>query len=268
MKRAILIFITATAVALPRIPAGAQAIPPRLHVNPRWRECSLQLDSSLTQAAWHQFTREAGLVVYFRPLADARPLGKRNFEASLLQWKTGIHAADPAWNDTFVHPDSAHWLFEGDGLEFPGLMVRAGVTETTDIAAYVTKNPRANYGFYGAQLQRALVGGSSKWGVAARLSFVSLYGPEDLDFSVYGVDLIASRTIALSRWASVSPYAGISHYLARSHEKTAAVNLDDEMVAGGSRSFGAALNVSAARLGVEYSAARVGSFSIKLGVGF
>src|SRR3989339_644390 len=39
-----------------------------LHINPRWSECSFQLDPSLTQEAWRQFTREAGLVVYFRSL--------------------------------------------------------------------------------------------------------------------------------------------------------------------------------------------------------
>src|SRR5687768_9151675 len=59
-----------------------------LHVNPRWKECSFQLDPSLTQKAWREFTSEAGLVVYFSPLTDAKPMGAKNFEVSLLQWKT------------------------------------------------------------------------------------------------------------------------------------------------------------------------------------
>ncbi|HEX6049626.1 MAG TPA: hypothetical protein VFZ21_10160, partial [Gemmatimonadaceae bacterium] len=130
---------------------------PDLHVNPRWKECSFQLHSSLTQSAWRQFTREAALVAYFRPLVDAQPMGKGRFELSVLQWETGIDDHDAAWNDTFVHPDSAHWLFEGDGLKFPGLMVRAGVSDNTDVGVYFTKNPGANYGFYAAQVQHALV---------------------------------------------------------------------------------------------------------------
>jgi hypothetical protein len=258
------------ATTLIQAPARAQAHEhPHLHVNPRWKECSFQLDPSLTQSAWHQFTQEAGLVAYFRPLSDARPMGKGKFEVSLLQWQTGIDDHDAAWNDTFVHPDSSHWLFEGEhGLKFPGLMARAGVTGKTDVGVYLTKNPNANYGFYGGQVQQSLVGDKNKaWAAAARVSFVSMYGPEDLNLTVYGVDLLASRTVTLSRWASLSPYAGVSSYLSTSHEKTTAVNLDNERVLGGQAMLGATLQLSVARLGVEYNVARVRSTSLKVGIG-
>jgi hypothetical protein len=261
------LILPAAAIVLVVASAEAQT-QPKLHVNPRWHECSFQIDPSLTQAAWHQFTQEAGLVTFFRPMSDASPLGRGSVEVSVLQWKTGIKAEDAAWNDTFVHPDSTHWLFEGDGLQFPGLMVRAGVNEKTDIAAYFTKNPEANYGFYGAQLQRSLLGSGTPWAVAARASFVSIYGPEDLDFAVYGGELIASRRIELRKWAALSPYAGASGYLSRSHEKTVAVNLDDEQVGGAQATFGAALQISKLRLGTEYNVARVRSLSMKIGVGF
>src|SRR5207247_7521546 len=116
----------ALAITLFHTPAAAQSGgTPRLHVNSRWKECSFQLDPSLTQAAWRQFTEEAGLVVYFRPLSDARPMGTGHFEISALKWKTGIDDANAAWNDTFVHPDSTHYLFEGSGQELTGLMLRA-----------------------------------------------------------------------------------------------------------------------------------------------
>src|SRR5688572_31792544 len=84
----------------------------QLHVNPRWKECSFQLDASLTQNAWREFTKEAGLVVYFRSLTDAKPMGARNFELSLLQWETAFDDTKDAWNDTFVHPTETHWLKE------------------------------------------------------------------------------------------------------------------------------------------------------------
>jgi hypothetical protein len=245
-------------------PAAAQ----KLHVNPRWEECSFQIDPSLTQSAWHQFTREAGLAIYFRSLSDARPLAKGKFEVSALQWRTSIDDDKPAWNDTFVHPDSAHWLTEGSGLAIPGLSVRAGVGAKTDVAAYVTKNPGANYGFYGAAVQRSIVGDvSSKWNASARASFIKMYGPEDMDFSVYGADLVASRTLTLSRWAAISPYAGVSGYLARAHEKTPVVNLANENVIGARASVGAELRVSKARIAAEYNAARVGGISFKIGFG-
>ena len=258
----------AIAVALCQTPAAAQTNNhPKLHVNPRWKECSFQLDPSLTQAAWHQFTQEAGLVAYFRPLADARPMGRGNFEVSMLQWQTNIDDSAPAWNDTFVHPDSTHWLIEGNGLKFPGFMARAGVAAKTDVAVYFTKNPNANYGFYGAQLQQNLVEDVSGWSASARTSFLKIYGPEDLDFTTYGADVIVSRRLTISKWVRVSPYAGVSSYLANSHEKSPVVNLADEHVLGGQAMVGAEVQLSKARLAAEYNVSRVNSFSLKVGIG-
>lgn len=239
-----------------------------LHVNPRWKDCSFQLDPSLTQAAWHQFTREAGIVTYFRALSDAEPMGRGQVELSAMQWKTGIHDSDAAWNDTFVHPDSAHWLFEGDGLKFPGLAVRAGITDRVDGGVYFTKNPNANYGFYGGQMQYAVAEDASRrWALSTRASFVSMFGPEDVAFSVYGVDMVASRRIPLfAKWTSISPYVGGSTYLAHAHEKSAVVNLSDENVLGVQGTVGAAAQLSVARVSAEYGFARVRSMSLKVGV--
>ena len=263
----------ALAIALFQTPGSAQhshghSHGPELHVNPKWKECSFQLDPSLTQAAWRQFTREAGLVAYFRPLSDAKPLGKGTFEVALLQWQTGIDDHDAAWNDTFVHPDSSHWLFEGAGLKFPGLMVRAGVSSKTDVGIYLTKNINANYGFYGGQVQHNLAGSrTSDWAASARVSFVSLYGPEDLNFTVFGADLVGSREIAVASWASVSPYLGVSTYLSSSHEKSAVVSLHDERVLGAQAMVGAELQLSKVRLAMEYNVAKVNSVSMKVGFG-
>jgi hypothetical protein len=240
-----------------------------LHVNPRWDECSFQLDPALTQQAWRQFTREAGLVTYFRPLADARPMGAGHVELSILQATTEIDDTDAAWNDTFVHPDETHWLHEGSGLPVPGLMARAGVTGRLDVGAYFTKNPNANYGIYGAQAQYNIARGrNADWAVSTRASFVSLYGPEDLDFTVYGVDVLASKAFPVARWASVSPYAGVSGYLNSSHEKSDVVSLEDENILGVQAMVGAVAQISVARIAVEYNAAKVGSRTIKVGVAF
>ncbi|HWJ16403.1 MAG TPA: hypothetical protein VNS10_21830 [Gemmatimonadaceae bacterium] len=261
--------IAVAAIALSQAQAIAQTHNhPKLHVNPRWEECSFQLDPSLTQAAWHQFTQEAGLVSYFRPLAAARPMGRGKFEVSMVQWQTNIDDSAPAWNDTFVHPDSMHWLFEGKGLKFPGLMARVGVAAKTDVAVYLTKNPGANYGFYGAQVQQNLVDDASRgWSASARASFIKIYGPEDLDFTTYGADVVASKRLTITKWISVSPYAGVSSYLAISREKSALVNLSSEQVIGGLAMVGTEVQLSKARLAVEYDVSRVNSLSLKVGVG-
>ena len=252
------------AIGLIQTPASAQ----KLHVNPRWKECSFQLDSSLTQAAWRRFSREAGLAIYFRSLDDARPVAKGKFEISALQWQTKLDDKASAWNDTFVHPDSTHWLTEGSGLKIPGLSARVGVGANTDVAFYATKNPEANYGFVGGAVQRALAGSdSSAWNLSARVSYIRMAGPEDMDFSVYGTDFVASRTLTLSRWASISPYVNVSGYLSRAHEKSSRVDLEDENVFGTRASIGAELRLSKVRLGAEYDAARVGGISLRIGFG-
>jgi hypothetical protein len=241
-------------------PSAAQV----LHVDDRWHECAIVLSPSLTQQAWHQFVGELGHVVYFRPLASARPLGTGRFEVAILDWGSRIDASDDAWNDTFVHPDSTHWLFEGDALLIPGLMLRAGVSDRVDVGAYFTKSIGANYGFIGGQVQYGLIDDAEKaLAAATRLSVVRMFGPEDLTASVYGLDFVVSRDLS----AVFSPYAAISGYLARGHERTAKVSLDDENVAGVQGTLGMAVNVSVLRLGAEVNLGRVSGYSFKVAVG-
>lgn len=266
MKKSLLI-AAITLVGMAEI-SHAQSV--NLHVSSTWEECSFQLDSALTQSAWKQFTKEAGLVTYFRSLTDAKPMGAGHFEVAILQWQTGIDDSDAAWNDTFVHPDSTHWLFEGSRLPFPGLTGRIGITKKLDAAVYFTKNPKANYGLWGGQLQYNLVNDlEKKWAASARMSFVALHGPDDLNLNVIGFDGLVSKELKIySNWASISPYAGASLYLSNSHEKSEKVNLDDEHCPGMQGMVGAVARLSVVRLGVEYSFAKVSTLSFKVGVSF
>jgi hypothetical protein len=50
-------------------------------------------------------------------------------------------------------------------------------------------------------------------------------------------------------------------------EKAAVVDLDNEYVGGSQAMVGAVLELSGARLGIEYNAARVNSLSMKVGFG-
>ena len=243
---------------------------PTLHVNPRWEECSFQLDPSLTQEVWHQFAHEAGLVIHFRAVTDAKPMGAGRIEFSILQWNTGIDESDDTWNNTFVHPNSEHWLIGGDALPFPGLMLRAGISRKVDVAAYWMKSFGANYGVAGAQVQYNLINDTVRnWAVSTRASINSLYGPADLNLYSCGAEVLASKTFkVIPEWASVSPYAGISTYASHAHEKTEAVNLQDEYVSGMQYIAGAVAQVKMVRLGVEYNLSEVNTLSYKIGVNF
>lgn len=240
---------------------GSPLFGQKLHVNDRWDECSFLLDPALTQEAWHQFTGEAGLVTYFRPLNSAKPLGVKNFEIALLDWGTTIDDADAAWNDTFSHPDSTHTLFDGNALLFPGLMFRIGATNRIDIGAYFTKQPSANYGFYGGQVQYNFLNDSEKnLAAAVRFSFTQMFGPEDLNQSVYGLDVLASKDV----FRRFSPYAGVSGYLARAQETTSKVNLENENVFGLQGMVGMVVKISVLRIGGEINFANVLGYSFKV----
>lgn len=235
----------------------------KLHTNDRWKECALLLDPSLTPEAWRQFVSEIGLVTYFRPMTSARPMGRGEFEVELVNWGTRIDDSDAAWNDTFSHADSTHWLFEGAALYIPGLMARAGVTDRVDVGAYYTKAIGANYGFVGGQLQYDLSNERPRGLAAAgRVSVVRLFGPEDVKATTYGLDFLVSR-----EFKRLSPYAGVSGYMARGRETTTKVNLAPETAFGAQATVGVAARVSVLRLGAEYNLAKVPGMSFKLGFG-
>jgi hypothetical protein len=242
---------------------------PHLHVSNEWKECSFQIDPSLTQDAWHKFTQEAGLVTYFRSVTDAKPMGKGKFEFSILQWQTKIDESTDAWNNTFVHPNSEHWLIGGEELPFPGISLRAGVTRKIDIAAYWSERPGANYGVAGAQVQYNFINDTTKnWALSARASINSLYGPRDLNLYVCGVDVIASKEFKFNKHFGLSPYAGVSTYGSHAHEKTNAVDLKDEYISGMQGMIGAVAQIYCIRLGAEYNFADINTLSYKLGVNF
>lgn len=232
-----------------------------LHVNDQWDECAIVIDPALTQEAWHQFVGEVGVVMYFRSMSSAKPLGRGNIEFSVVNSGTRIDDAEAAWNDTFSHPDSTHWLFEGDALKIPGLILRMGVTDRLDAGVYFTKNPNSNYGFIGGQVQYALLdGATSPVAAAGRLNVVRLFGPDDLTATAYGADLVVSKDVAF-----LSPYAGVTGYLSRGHEKTSKVSLDDENVFGVQGVLGVSARISVISVGAELNLARVTGYSMKIG---
>ncbi len=241
-----------------------------LHVTTKWKDCSIQLDPSLTQQAWHQFAREAGLVTYFRSVTDAKPMGVKRFEVSILQWNTAINEHDDAWNNTFVHPNSEHELIGGNILPFPGISIRAGISRKVDVAVYWTQRFGANFGLAGAQVQYNFINDTVRnWSLSTRANFNYLYGPADLYFGVCGLDVLASKKFrTFADWASVSPYAGLSNYFVAAHERTDAVNLKDEYISGNQFLLGAVVQLSIVRLGVEYNFAKTNTLSYKFGVRF
>ncbi|HLP12213.1 MAG TPA: hypothetical protein VK177_09810 [Flavobacteriales bacterium] len=248
----------------------SQAQDVHLHVREKWENCSFQIDPSLTQDEWHRFTKEAAMVICFRSLASAAPLGAGKLEFGLLQWKTKIDETAGAWNNTFVHPHDEHYLIGGPVLPIPGITMRMGLTNKLDAGAYWTFAPGANYGFTGAQLQYNFMNAQThKIDVSSRIGVNRLYGPDDINFTTCSADVLAGKKLKLYKnWLSVSPYIGCSGYYARAHEKTSAVQLKNESVFGLQAMAGANIQISHFNVGVEYNVANVNTLSFKLAGNF
>lgn len=98
--------------------------------------------------------------------------------------------------------------------------------------------------------------------VAARVSAVKLLGPDDLTATVFGGDVVISKTVSY-----FSPYAGIASYWSLGHERTTKVNLDDESVLGFQGMIGIAARYKFLRIGTELNLAKVVGYSFKVGFG-
>ncbi len=230
----------------------------------------MQIDSSLTQEAWRQFTEEGGIIASLNPMSSAKPFGKGSFDIALTPALYPIDDTEAAWNDTFVHPHSTHWLYgatseesgevlagHADSMHSLGIplpRIRVGVTERVDVGLYYIPAPGANYAFLGGHV-RSNVLSDAKRGLnaAVRVRAAQLRKVEDFGVSTYALDLLASKDISV-----FSAYVGVSGYIARSHETTPVVDLDDETVLGVEGHVGgSALLFSHLRLGAEMTVGRL-----------
>jgi hypothetical protein len=233
-----------------------------LHVNAAVKDCSIELDPSLTQSQFHQFTREAGMFLTFKLLAPAEPLGAKKFQLGLEYSRLRIDDEDPAWNNTFTHPDKDHYL--GDVRAMPKLFARMGLSDKIDAGVYFTKNPEANYGFLGGEMKYAFLQEPAKSVAAAvRASYATLLGVDDMNFHVFSVDFSTSRNFGM-----LTPYLGLGVNLARAIETTSKVNLDNETILTPRGIVGARFSIAIISLTAEMEIAELSTFSLRTGFNF
>ncbi|HZI88938.1 MAG TPA: hypothetical protein VFD83_00630, partial [Candidatus Polarisedimenticolia bacterium] len=229
------------------------------HIDPSVRTCSMVIDPALTQAQWETFVRQAGAIITYKSLAPAKPRGKGSFSLGIDYSITPIDQRDPAWINTFTHPDADCPL--GDNIELPALRATLGVSRSMEIAGFWAAAPGANYGTVGGSFQYAFLRESARVPATAfRASAVALTGVPDFNFSVYSVGIEASKRIA-----SITPYAGVRQNLAVGTETTAKVNLDREAIPLTQGFLGAAFSVWRLGLTAEYDVSAVNTFALMMG---
>ena len=165
------------------------------HINPSVRTCSMVIDRSLTQDQWHSFTRQVGALSSFKPLASAKTLGRTNLYVAIDYASTPVNQHDPAWINTFVHPDANCPL--GDAIAVPTVRARLGVSDHMDVGGFWTTAPGANYGLLGGEVKYAFLPESKGSPAAAiRASVTTLTGVPDFNMNIFSIDALASKEVA------------------------------------------------------------------------
>ncbi len=229
------------------------------HIDPGVKSCSMVMDPSLTQVQWHTFTRQAGAMVTFKSLAPATTLGKMNFRVAIDYSSSPVDQHDPAWINTFTHPDADCPL--GDAIRIPTIRAAMGVSDNMDIGGFWTTAPGANYGVVGGELKYAFLQESQRRPAAAvRASVSILTGVPDFNMNIYSVDLMTSKKLA--RFA---PYVGFRQSLVIGTETTSKVDLDQERLSITQGYAGVAYSIWKLNLAAEYDVSIVNTFALVIG---
>ena len=230
------------------------------HIDPSVKSCSMVIDPSLTQAQWHTFAKQAGATVTFKSLAPANTLGRMNFQVGIDYASTPVDQHNPAWINTFTHPDEDCPL--GDAIVIPTIRASMGVSDKIDVGGFWTTAPGANYGAVGGEFKYGFLPESEKVPAAAlRASVSMLTGVPDFNVNVYSLDLLASKRIA-----AVTPYVGIKESLIIGTETTSKVDLDQEKLSITQGYVGVAYTIWKINLAAEYNVSPVNTFALVIGL--
>jgi hypothetical protein len=229
------------------------------HTSPGVTTCSMVIDPSLTQDQWHTFVEQAGTLIDFKSLAPASPLGKHHFTLGVVYTLTPVNQHDPAWINTFSHPDANCPL--GDQIVMPSLRATWGASDAVDVTGFWTQAPGANYGLAGGAMQYTFLGESAKRpAAAASVAFTSLTGVPDFDFNVMSVGLRASK-----RLARFTPYLGVKQGIAVGVEQTQKVDLKQENAPLAMAVVGTTWSIWKLGVAAEYEIADVNTFALQIG---
>jgi len=241
---------------------------PKLHVNNnKWPECAIELDPSLSQSDFRKFGQEASSFLYFKSVCSPKTLKKWKFELSLTRVTTGKICDDKThWNNTFTHPDSAHWLVpQSKRLTFPHLNFRIGISSRIDLGGYFIYLPsKTNYGFAGVDSRYRIINDTAhKIYLTGRLALTTLLGTKDMNFHMVSHELSFGKSFGL-----FTPYAGISASLGYMEEQTDKVNLNKEYLPLVSGVTGIEFNYKFISVGVEATLSKLNMYTLKLGARF
>lgn len=216
----------ALSAALSAAPLQAQHDHPPLHVDATVEDCEVRFSSVLTQGAYRKFVREFGTLSAFRQVAGPGTLGRGRVMVGIEALRFTVEEFDPAWNDTFVHPDEHHVL--GSTKDIPKIKLRVGLTDDVDVGAFYASNPKANYGWAGVDTKVRLLteAPGQPFSLAVRGAYTKTLFVSDMDMHALTADVSVGRTL----WKPLRTYVGAGADAAIARETSSAVALRNETV--------------------------------------
>jgi hypothetical protein len=157
----------------------------------------IDIDPTITQAEFEQFSRLAAQAIYHTPVEPARA-------GNLLRFDIGIAATAVP-----IDPEASYWqravgddFSVSDHIVVPRIVVSKGISIATVSASYA-KVQGSDISVIGAGLDIPIInGGLISPTLALRGSYSQLQGVDEYDLKTYGVELFLSKG-----FGPITPYA-------------------------------------------------------------
>ena len=218
----------------------------------------LELPSSgYTQDEFKELSETIGLLISYKPLAPAEPLGILGFDIGLE-----VTAVDVDQDKSFLQ-EAVSDQNPPSYFIFPKLHAQKGLPFGIDLGVVYAKIQGSNIGLIGGEAKWAILKGSvATPAMAVRGSYTSLIGVGDLDLSTYGIDLSASKGFGF-----LTPYIGVGQVWIQSQENTP-LPLSDEKLSRTKGFAGLKLKLLLLSLVAEAEFSKVPSYTLRANVSF
>lgn len=210
------------------------------------------------QSEFKDLSETIGLLISYKPLAPAEPLGILGFDIGVE-----VTAVDIDQNESFLtkaildqKPPSY--------LVFPKLHAQKGLPFGVDVGVVYAKVQGSNIGLIGGEVKWAILKGSvATPAVALRGSYTSLLGVSSLDVSTYGVDLSASKGFAF-----LTPYIGVGQVWIQGQANVPGLTLSDENLSRTKGFGGLKLKLLLLSLVAEAELSKVPAYTFRANISF
>ncbi len=155
--------------------------------------------TNYVQQEFKDLSETIGLLISYKPLAPAEPLGILGFDvgAEVTAVKVDQNASFLTKAISDQNPPNY--------FVFPKLHAQKGLPFGVDVGVAYAKVQGSNIGLIGGEVKWAVLKGTvATPAIAIRGSYTSLFGVDSMDVSTYGIDVSASKGFAF-----LTPYVGV-----------------------------------------------------------